>query len=154
MKLMRKSRLTNKQPPRPLMELLLLTPPEEHSDRQDFEYEIHRAWEVYRKEHPLGLVRSDLNIDLDVGPVHANSNRETIYETLARKLWATGKLAAHCDYHYGEEHKEAAAWQTERGGPDYVVLGRLMHERFHDFKLHWLYRHLSAAEIGDRASAA
>lgn len=152
MKLMRKSRPKNKQPPRPLLELLLLAPPEDHGDRQDFEYEISRAWDVYRKDHPLGLVPADLAIDLDVGPLSAPgsntpTNRETVYETLARKLWATGKLAAHCDYHYGEEHKDAAAWTVERGGPDFMVLGRLMHERFHDFKLHWLYRHLSPAEI-------
>jgi len=124
--------------PRPLLELLGLRPPEDFAEKRDFEYEIHKAWDVFRQEHPLGLSQAELNyFDLDV--------EGNVYETLARKLFATGKFVDYLNAHYGESHSAAAAWNGEV--PDYKVLGELMQKKFHDFHLYWLLRHLTPGEV-------
>lgn len=123
--------------PRPLLELLGMRPPEDWSEKREFEYEMHLAWQQFKLEHPLGLPQADVNFDLNV--------QGDVYETLARKLWATGKFAAHLNAHYGESHQSAPAWRGEN--PDYKVLGELLHARFHDFRLQWLLRHLTPGEV-------
>ena len=126
--------------PRPLLELLGMREPEDYSARRDFEYEIHLAWEVFRKEHPLGLRQDELNFDMA-----AAGRDEDVCVVLARKLYATGKFVAYCEAYYGEHHETAKAWRSPE--PDFEVLGELLQERFHDFRLAWLERHLTSAEI-------
>jgi len=126
--------------PRPLLELLGMIEPEDYPERRDFEYEIDLAWEVFRKEHPLGLRQDELNFDME-----AAGKDEDVCVVLARKLWATGKFAAYCNSYYGETHQKAKAWSSEE--PDIAVLAGLLQERFHDFRLAWLERHLTSAEI-------
>lgn len=126
--------------PRPLLELLAMIEPEDHPQLRDFEYEIDLAWEQFRKEHPLGLRQDELNFDMA-----AAGKDEGVCVVLAKKLYATGKFAAYCDSFYGESHAKAKAWQAAE--PDFEVLGALLQERFHDFRLAWLSRHLTSAEI-------
>jgi hypothetical protein len=126
--------------PRPLLELLAMIEPEDHPQLRDFEYEIDLAWEQFRKEHPLGLRQDELNFDME-----AAGKDEGVCVVLAKKLYATGKFAAYCDSFYGESHAKAKAWQAAE--PDFEVLGALLQERFHDFRLAWLSRHLTSAEI-------
>jgi hypothetical protein len=126
--------------PRPLLELLTMIEPEERPHLRDFEYEIDLAWEQFRKEHPLGLRQDELNFDME-----AAGKDEGVCVVLAKKLYATGKFAAYCDSFYGESHNKAKAWQAAE--PDFEVLGALLQERFHDFRLAWLSRHLTSAEI-------
>ncbi len=126
--------------PRPLLELLAMIEPEDHPQLRDFEYEIDLAWEQFRQKHPLGLRQDELNFDME-----AAGKDEGVCVVLAKKLYATGKFAAYCDSFYGESHAKAKAWQAAE--PDFEVLGALLQERFHDFRLAWLSRHLTSAEI-------
>lgn len=125
---------------RPLLELLAMIEPEDHLQLRDFEYEIDLAWEQFRKEHPLGLRQDELNFDME-----AAGRVEGVCVVLAKKLYATGKFVAYCNSFYGESHEKARAWQAKE--PDFEVLGALLQERFHDFRLAWLARHLTSAEI-------
>ncbi|CAN5219239.1 hypothetical protein BH11CYA1_BH11CYA1_34860 [soil metagenome] len=126
--------------PRPLLELVGMVAPEDNPQRRDFEYEIDLAWKVFRKENPLGLRQADLHFDM------ASAGKdEDVCAVLARKLWATGKFAAYCNAYYGESHNKAQAWSGAE--PDIAVLAGLLQERLHDFRLAWLQRHLTSAEI-------
>ena len=125
---------------RPLLELLAMIEPEDHLQLRDFEYEVDLAWEQFRKEHPLGLRQDELNFDME-----AAGQAEGVCVVLAKKLYATGKFVAYCNSFYGESHEKARAWQAAE--PDFEVLGSLLQERFHDFRLAWLARHLTSAEI-------
>lgn len=126
--------------PRPLLELLRLPPPEDYSERRDFEQEMHLAWKQFRAEHPLGLRQDELNFDMA-----AAGKGERVGVRLARKLFATGKLAPYCDAYYGTDHAKARAWQSAE--PDYEVLAGLLKEHRSDFSLVALERYLSPAEV-------
>jgi hypothetical protein len=126
--------------PRPLLELLRLPPPEDYSERRDFEQEMHLAWKQFRAEHPLGLRQDELNFDME-----AAGKGERVGVRLARKLFATGKLAPYCDAYYGTDHAKAKAWQSAE--PDFGVLAGLLKEHRSDFSLVALERYLSPAEV-------
>ncbi len=126
--------------PRPLLELLRLPQPEKYPALSEFELEVESAWEQFRKERPLGLRRDELNFDME-----AAGASEDIFVVLAKRLWATRNFAAHCDSYYGKSHHKAGAWQASE--PDFEVLGALLQERSKDFRLAWLERHLTPAEI-------
>jgi|GEM_PF-1665249 len=124
--------------PRPLLELLGLRPPEDRPEKNDFEYEVHLAWEQFKREHPLGLHQDELRyIDLDV--------QGDMFEKLARKLYATGKFIDYLNAHYGEDHHSSFAWKGEE--PDFKELGTLMWQKFQDFRLFWLLKHMTPGEV-------